>query len=106
MVPGERAGVAHREPVAVGGRLEVDDDVDVGPVPLAVVSNLLVVEEEAADVAQGIGSALGGTAGRLGVAVGGRLLCHSQGGEQHLAGARVEVAVGAHPAVEGARRME
>ena len=53
-------------PVAV----DVEDDVDVGAVP-ATAAGLLVIEEEPADVAEGVGAAGGRAAGGFAVGVGG-----------------------------------
>jgi hypothetical protein len=57
-------------PADIAAAVEVEDQVDVGPVPAAVVGRL-VVEEEAADVAQGIGSPGGGCPGGLALDVAG-----------------------------------
>jgi hypothetical protein len=64
----------------------------------------LVVEEEPADVAERVGSAGGGTAGRLVVGVGG--LGNAQGGGEQFAGFGAQVGVETPPAGEGPRQVE
>jgi hypothetical protein len=83
--------------------LDVEDEVDVGAVA-ACPPGPLVVEEESADVAEGVGAAGGRAAGRFVVGVGG-LGDAERGGEQ-FAGFGAEVGVEAPPASQGARQVQ
>src|SRR5918995_1701879 len=101
------------EPGAVGGggtgggvgevTLEVDDQVEMGAVA-ATAAVLLVVQEVAADVAQGVGPAGGRGAGGLAVVVGAG--GEAQGGGQQLTGLGAQGAVGAPAVIEGAGQVQ
>src|SRR5215218_10253797 len=82
---------------------EVDDQVEMGAVA-ATAAGLLVVQEVAADVAQGVGPAGGGGAGGLAVVVGG--LREAQGGGQQFTGLGAQAAVGAPPVGQGAGQVQ
>jgi hypothetical protein len=64
----------------------------------------LVVQEVAAEVAEGVGAAGGGRAGRLAVGVGG--LGQAEGGGEQFAGFGAEVGVEAPPSAQGARQVQ
>jgi hypothetical protein len=79
--------------------VEVEDEVEVGPVA-ATPAGVLVVEEVSADVGEGVGAAAGDTAGGFAVDVG--ALRQAQGGGQQLPGLGTQIALEPPPA--GQRR--
>ncbi len=86
----EGSAVDHLPAPAGQQVVEVDHHVDMGAVP-AAPAVVLVVQEEPAQVHQGVGSPLGGGAGRLSLHV--VASRQPQGGGQHGASLGVEVAV-------------
>ena len=96
------AGVADGVPGAVGVGGHVEDQVEVGPVAVALGHGVLVVEVEPADVTEGIGTAVRPDPDGFALDVGRGLFGVLQHGEQEFAGGCVEVAVDPGPAGEGA----
>src|SRR4029450_6334334 len=83
--------------------VEGGDDVEVGPVA-APAAGLLVVQEPAAHVDQGVAAALGGAAGGFpGGAAGGS---EAQGGGDHITAFGIEAARQLAPPVEDPREVQ